>query len=153
MGGVHRTLDGTGWAGGAAEACCRQSVHPHQSVGFRAEGASGTIQGVVTRRGTTMMSLSGCMVAPAHNAHNGRAPDTQPDFVSCVSSACGAASSERVICVALGCVSKLTYDCVPLLLTPKRMADDQGVVEVSRADLHYGHRRPSRMLKLTGRDD
>ena len=37
-------------------------------------------------------------------------------------------------------------------LTPKRMAEI-GRVEASRADLRYGHRRPSRMLRLTGRDD
>lgn len=37
-------------------------------------------------------------------------------------------------------------------LTPKRMAEIRRV-EASRADLHYGHRRPSRMLKLTGRDE
>ena len=37
-------------------------------------------------------------------------------------------------------------------LTPKRMAEIRRV-EVSRADLHHGHRRPSRMLRLTGRDE
>ena len=37
-------------------------------------------------------------------------------------------------------------------LTPKRMAEIRRV-EASRADLHHGHRRPSRMLRLTGRDE
>ena len=53
--------------------------------------------------------------------------------------------------------AELSHACAAQLaeyarLTPKRMAEIRRV-EASRADLHYGHRRPSRMLRLTGRDD
>ena len=49
----------------------------------------------------------------------------------------------------LGEAARLLSRCTKL--TPKRMAEIRRV-EASRADLHHGHRRPSRMLRLTGRD-